>query len=232
MNSYMHRKFFWIYAALIAASALCVSLSIFRVFFSARLTHAHLIWNLFLAWVPIGFSWLAWRWRESRKKVFLCACLWLLFFPNAPYLVTDLIHLRPQGAVPFWFDVVLFQSFICLGLLLTFISLCWMQNLVATLLGRRASWIFIFFVIALTGYGIYLGRFQRWNSWDLFFNPIDLFSDMGKDLLRPRRRLAGLYSMLYAGFLFVAYGLFYALTQLPFQFALASDSKRALPHPP
>ncbi|MEP6662797.1 MAG: DUF1361 domain-containing protein [Verrucomicrobiota bacterium] len=224
MNSFPNRKFFVVLLLLAMASGLCFALSFFRIIYSARLTHAGLLWNLFLAWIPMGFALLAWQCRRSRAKVFFCACLWLLFFPNAPYLVTDLVHLRPQTPVPFWFDVILFQSFICLGLLLTFVSLGWMQNLVANLFGQRAGWIFIFFVIGLTGYGIYLGRFQRWNSWDLFFNPIVLFTDMCKDLWRPRRRVAGLYSMLYAGFLLMAYGIFYAFTHLPFQNSSGKNS--------
>lgn len=211
--------------ALLSAFFLCVSLSIFRIFYSARMTHANLVWNLFLACVPLGFSLLAWKFKDSKIKLLVCSACWLLFLPNAPYLVTDLVHLQSRPPVPFWFDIILFQSFICLGLLMTFLSLYWMQNLVAHLSNRRLSWLFVFFVIGLTGFGLYLGRVERWNSWDLFIHPVELLTDAFKLLLRPRRRITGLYSILYAGFLFIAYGFFYALTHLPIRFS-SSESDR------
>ena len=225
MNPCLNRKIFWILIALAGASALCVSLSIVRVFYSARLTHANLVWNLFLACIPVGFSLLAWKYQNSKIKLLACSACWLLFLPNAPYLVTDLVHLESRPPVPFWFDIILFQSFICLGLLLTFLSLYWMQNLVAQLYSRRLGWLFILFVIGLTGFGLYLGRVQRWNSWDLFVHPIELLSDASQLLLHPRRRATGLYSMLYGGFLFIAYAFFYALTHLPIRFS-SSESNR------
>ncbi|MEO7300777.1 MAG: DUF1361 domain-containing protein, partial [Verrucomicrobiota bacterium] len=79
--------------------------------------------------------------------------------------------------------------------------------------------------IGLTGFGLYLGRVERWNSWDLFIHPVELLTDAFKLLLRPRRRITGLYSILYAGFLFIAYGFFYALTHLPIRFS-SSESDR------
>lgn len=224
MNTFFHRNFFWLLLALGVASALCVSLSIFRIVYSARLTHAYLIWNLFLAWMPIIFALLAWKYKESKIKLLGFSAAWLLFLPNAPYLVTDLVHLSARPPVPFWFDAVLFQSFICVGLLLTFLSLDWMQNLVTHLYNPRISWLFILFVIGLSGFGIYLGRVQRWNSWDLLFSPINLMSDIGQHFLPPRRRTAGLYSILYAAFLLISYTLFYVLTHLPFR--IHSDKER------
>jgi uncharacterized membrane protein len=217
MNTFFFRNFLWRLLALGAASALCVSLSVFRVIHSARLTHAYLIWNLFLAWMPVFLALLAWKYKDSKIKRFGFSGAWLLFLPNAPYLVTDLIHLRERPPVPFWFDAVLFQSYIGVGLLLTFVSLSWMQSLVTHLYNRRISWIFILSAIGLSGFGIYLGRVQRWNSWDILINPLNLMSDIFQHLLPPRRRTAGLYSILYAGFLLISYTLFYMLTHLPFR---------------
>lgn len=204
--------------ALGGAAALCVGLSGVRVLYSARLTHLNLVWNLFLACVPVAFSLLAWKCKDSKFKLLACCACWLLFLPNAPYLVTDLVHLEARPPVPLWFDIILFQSFICVALLLMLVSLYWMQNLVTHLYGRRVGWMFILLVIGLTGFGIYLGRVQRWNSWDLFVHPIGLLSDAFQLLLHPRRRVTGLYSILYAGFILIAYGFFYALTHLPIRF--------------
>jgi uncharacterized membrane protein len=225
VNPNFSRPFVWILIALVAASVLGVGLVVVRVLYSWSLGHCYLVWNLFLAWIPLGFALLAWRFRESRWRLLLCAAAWLLFFPNAPYIMTDLVHLRERPPVPFWFDVVLLQSFVWLGLLLGFVSLYWMQCLVANFVGRRASWLFVLLVIGLTAFGIYLGRFQRWNSWDILANPIGLTVDIFKHLRPPKRRMAGLFSILYATFFFVGYLFLYALTHLPRQALSPADSR-------
>jgi uncharacterized membrane protein len=204
----------WILTALGAASTLCGALFVFRVFYSARLSHAYLLWNLFLAWLPVGFALLCRKPENSKKSRLFFGLLWLLFFPNAPYLITDLIHLRERLPVPLWFDIVLMQSFIGVALLLAFLSLFWMQDLASRVAGPRASWGFVIGVIVLSGFGIYLGRVQRWNSWDAVLNPIDLARDTLAHFTRPKRRVAGLFSILYAGFIFVAYALLYLLRHL------------------
>lgn len=196
---------------LFAASILGTGLVIIRFLFSGRYNYFNLVWNLFLAWIPVGFSMLAWKFKASRAALFLCGFFWLLFFPNSPYLVTDLVHLRERPPVPFWFDLVLLQSFVLLGLTLGFVSLHKMQSLVANFCGRRAGWLFVLIVLGLTGFGIYLGRVQRWNSWDLFISPIDLTTDIFKLMFRPYRRTVGVYSLLYAGFFFIAYACLYLL---------------------
>lgn len=206
------RQLFWLLLLLIAGSVLGVGLVSTRFIASGRFAYFNLVWNLILAWVPVGFSILAWRLKTSRPALLICGFLWLLFFPNCGYILTDLVHLRERPPVPFWFDLVLIQSFILLGLVLGFISLYKMQHLVADFLGRWASWLFVLLVIGLTGFGIYLGRVQRWNSWDLFVSPIDLFTDIFRLMFRPHRRTVGIYSLLYAGFFFAAYACLYLLT--------------------
>lgn len=96
------------------------------------------------------------------------AVLWLLFFPNAPYILTDLLHLRhPRADIPIWFDVLLINWFAWTGVLLGVFSLFIMHGIVMKTFGRIIGWFFVFCV------GIYIGRFLRWNSWDMLLNPID-----------------------------------------------------------
>jgi uncharacterized membrane protein len=92
-----------------------------------------------------------------------------------------------------------------------------MQLLVAQFIGPRGSWFFVLIIIALTGFGIYLGRVQRWNSWDAFLNPFALVTDIFSHFVPPRRRVAGLFTILYSAFFFVAYLLLYGLTHLKFE---------------
>ncbi|MEO6183558.1 MAG: DUF1361 domain-containing protein [Verrucomicrobiota bacterium] len=206
------RQLVWLLLLLVAGSILGVGLVSARFIASGRFAYFNLVWNLILAWVPVGFAMLAWRLKASRLALLVCGFLWLLFFPNCGYILTDLVHLRERPPVPFWFDLVLIQSFILLGLVLGFVSLYKMQELVANFLGRWASWLFVLLVICLTGFGIYLGRVQRWNSWDLFVNPIDLLTDIFRLMFRPHRRTVGIYSLLYAGFFFTTYACLYLLT--------------------
>jgi uncharacterized membrane protein len=208
------RQFAGILFFLVAASIIGTCLVGTRFFVSGRFAYFNLVWNLFLAWMPVGFSMLAWKFKSSRGALLIFGFLWLLFFPNSPYIVTDLVHLRERPPVPLWFDLVLLQSFICLGLILGFLSLYKMQGLVANFYGRFASWLFVLVVVGLTGFGIYLGRVERWNSWDLFVSPIALFSDIFRLLFPPYRRIVGIYSLFYASFFFAAYASLYLLMQI------------------
>jgi len=204
-----------IFLALALASAVGVALVTGRAAVTHRSAYFNLVWNLFLAWLPLGFAFFDGRCRSSPRRFLACACLWLLFLPNSPYIVTDLVHLKPRPPVPLWFDILLVQSFVLTGLLLGFLSLYLMHRLVSHSYGWRIGWLFTLFIFALTGFGIYLGRFERWNSWDLFTSPIALSADIWDMIRHPRaNKTAYVFSALCGTFLFLAYAAFYALTAL------------------
>jgi uncharacterized membrane protein len=204
-----------IFFTLVLVSGIAVALVIVRHLAVPQFAYFHLTWNLFLAWLPLAFAFCAVRFRASQRRCLICAMLWLLFIPNSPYLVTDLIHLHPRSPVPFWFDIVLVQSFVLTGLLLGFLSLYLMHQLVTRRYGWRKGWLFMFLVLGMTALGVYLGRFERWNSWDLFINPIALFADIWDVITRPRaNKKAIVFSTLWYGFLVSTYLAFYALTAL------------------
>lgn len=204
-----------IFLALACASGVAVALVIVRSAASHQLSYFYLVWNLFLAWLPLGFAFFAGRCRTAPRRFLACACLWLLFLPNSPYLVTDLVHLKPRPPVPLWFDILLVQSFVLTGLLLGFLSLYLMHRLVLHSYGWRIGWLFTLVILALTGFGIYLGRFERWNSWDLFTSPIALSADIWDMIRHPRaNKTAYVFSALCGTFLFLTYATFYALTAL------------------
>jgi uncharacterized membrane protein len=100
--------------------------------------------------------------------------IWLLFFPNAPYIITDLIHLNERYNPAAWYDILLLFSSALNGLLLGFYSLYLVHNKLRVQLSERMTWLLVFGFSVLSGYGIYLGRVLRWNSWDLFVHPITL----------------------------------------------------------
>ncbi|HEX9050885.1 MAG TPA: DUF1361 domain-containing protein [Anaeromyxobacter sp.] len=171
-------------AAVLAASALSLALwGVRRRLAGPELDY--LAWNLALAWVPWVAARLAARAR-SRLGSAAAAAVWLLFLPNAPYLVTDLVHLRPDPPVPASFDVLLFASFALAGCALAWGSLDAVHARLAPAVGRARAALAIAAVLLLTGFGVYLGRFERWNSWDLLARPRGVLADAAGALGNPR----------------------------------------------
>lgn len=137
-------------------------------------------WNLFLATVPLlwGAAFQSatrrgqWGWAAG------CFGLWLLFLPNAPYLLTDLIHLGPRPSVPLWFVLALLLSFAGAGTLLGYLSLTRVHRVVEEQFGATTGWLMAGGALMACGFGIYIGRFLRWNSWDMMTRPLDLLRDI------------------------------------------------------
>ena len=202
------------------ASAVSVATVVARVVYSGQGTYVFLIWNLILAWIPLLFSFLAEIAYQKRSKVglwaILCGLGWLVFFPNAPYILTDFFHLQARPPVPLWFDLIVLFSFAWNGIFLGFNSLYVMQRLVAERLGRTVGWVFVLLVLGLSGFGIYLGRFLGWNSWDVLVSPRDLGGDILGRLAHP---LANFQTFAVAFALAVVLGSIYlslyALTRIP-----------------
>jgi uncharacterized membrane protein len=159
---------------LFAGSLLCIALVLVRNVHTGDPDFRYLIWNLFLAWIPFALAVFVYdRWRRRGGGIVLLTLgfLWLLFFPNAPYIATDFVHLRHDPLAPFWYDAVTIAAFAWMGVLLGFASLYLMQTVVRQWRGPVAGWMFAFVAIALGSLGIYLGRFLRLNSWDALEHP-------------------------------------------------------------
>jgi uncharacterized membrane protein len=147
--------------------------------------------NLFLAWIPAVFALIAYNaYRKgSCFGAFValgCAAVWLLFFPNAPYLITDLVHLRPREEMAYWFDQILYMAFAFTGCYLGMVSLILMQSLVRRSFGWIASWVFALASLVAAGFGIYIGRFLRFNSWDLITKPKPLLKEIFNWFRHPK----------------------------------------------
>jgi uncharacterized membrane protein len=159
---------------LLLASLFCVALVGLRVLETGDSTFSGLIWNLFLAWIPFALAVVVydgWRRRRAAGTLFALGALWLLFFPNAPYIVTDFVHLERTADAPYWYDALTLSAFAWTGVLLGFASLFLMQTVVRQWRGVAAGWIFAGAALALGSLGIYLGRFLRLNSWDALEHP-------------------------------------------------------------
>jgi uncharacterized membrane protein len=203
--------------ALTFASAMSVVLVIARMIYTRDTHYAFLIWNLFLAWLPMIFVLLA---REHEKaganpgwRFFAFGGAWLLFFPNAPYIFTDIVHIT-RFYSHFWADLVLVLTTALTGLVIGFVSLYLMQLTVRRMAGEMASWIFIAAVAGLSSFGICLGRFLRLNSWDIIL-PWKLLHRIGTWTAESSPYQVSIaFPILLAAFLFTAYLMLYALTHL------------------
>ncbi len=166
----------------------CFGISVVRVLYSKSFLFLFLNWNLFLAFIP----WLLTNivitnpTLKTKKITYgVLLLVWLLFFPNAPYILTDLFHLRIETAVPIWFDLVMILCFAWTGLLFGFLSLWDIENLFA---GKvHSNWVRLISIILLFlgSFGIYLGRYLRWNSWDILSKPFELVYDISDRFIHP-----------------------------------------------
>ncbi|HEY9151644.1 MAG TPA: DUF1361 domain-containing protein [Anaerolineales bacterium] len=219
-NSIMsHHKYkAGIFILLAFASAICFTLVIARVTYSNTYGYVGLVWNLFLAWIPFVLAYLAYilSWRKMLMYLTIptFAFLWLIFFPNAPYILTDLQHLGQAAAnVPLWYDVILLIWFSWTGMLLGIVSLNLMQEIIKREFGRWFGWVFVIIVAGLSSAGIYVGRFIRLNSWDVFQNPTHAVINLWDWLSDPSLRSFGFIGLYTLFFIFV-YLTIYAFSHL------------------
>jgi uncharacterized membrane protein len=200
-------------ASLAGLSALVVTMIGVRIVYTGNDYHTNLVWNLFLAWIPFVVAiWVYDGYRRGAGNVPLWAAgaLWLVFFPNATYIVTDIKWLRYSAGAPLWYDVVLVAAAAWCGLLLGFASLYMMQAVVRSALGTARAWVFVLAALALSSFGVYLGRFERWNSWDVFTRPRLLVQEVLPSLAHPQDHpKAVAVTVLFTAFLAMTYLVFY-----------------------
>jgi len=158
----------------------------FRILYSGHSRYLFLLWNLFLAWIPFQISiYLAGNKASSKWIAGFLLAAWLLFFPNALYIITDLIHLEAKTNVPIWYDAVLLFTSAGTGLLMAFASLYKVEIFLLKQISHSATNKLMLLCLFMGSFGVYLGRFLRWNSWDIVTNPLDLFKEIAVRFLFP-----------------------------------------------
>ena len=194
---------------LVLSSSLALLLLGARVIGTRQHDYLFLIWNLFLAWVPYAVA-LAIRGLHRRRARALLLlplfALWLGFLPNAPYLVTDFVHLRYRVGAPLWFDAVMLASFAWAGVGLGAASLRVCSHVVRVRRGPLAAAAFVPLAALATGFGIYLGRFVRLNTWDVATRPSTVLAHVFSPLAHPfGHPQAWIVTLTFALFFVVAY---------------------------
>ncbi len=176
-------------AVLLCMSLFSIALSVGRVVFTGKMMFLFMFWNLFLAFVPWFLSTLIYgHLFRNRFLIVFTACIWLLFFPNAPYILTDLVHLGKYPDAPKWFDLIMLLSYGLTGMMYGFVSL---KNISDSLTFKKnVVNLLIILMIYVSCFGIYLGRFLRWNSWDLIYNIDDVLLDVFNQVADPLSNLS------------------------------------------
>lgn len=173
---------------LIFCTLICISAQSFRMYSLDNKGFFFLNWNLFLAIIPYGLTTLAISSesiKNSKIKVGFILMIWILFFPNAPYILTDLYHLKQHLTMPLWYDILLILSYAWTGLLFGLLSLRDLDSILEKWISKRNRILLIVGLLFLSAFGIYLGRFLRWNSWDLINNPQTLMRDIAHRFIYP-----------------------------------------------
>jgi len=200
------------------ASAICVFLVAARIAFSDSERYTSLVKNLFLAWIPFVLAYLAYTLSWKRWHLYfvlpITAFLWLIFFPNAPYILTDLQHLAKETTdAPLWYDVIVMVWFAWTGLLLGIVSLYLIHDIVQRTFGHGVGWVFVFLVSGLSSFGVYLGRFVRFNSWDILNDPKEIVVTILGLAIDPTKRLVA-FTVLFATFYLFVYLTLYSFAHL------------------
>lgn len=164
-----------------------ILLLVSRISYTGSIRYIFLLWNLFLAALPWICSLYFERKNENKKtwQLFLLLAVWLLFFPNSPYILTDLFHLGGGHSVPLWYDLILLLSFAWTGLLYGFLSLLQLEKMARQRWSETKTTILIICLLFIASFGVYLGRFLRWNSWDILSNPLGLLYDISDRFMQP-----------------------------------------------
>lgn len=175
---------------LLASLAFTVVLLAIRVAVSHQTVFLFYVWNLFLAAIPVTVSRKLGKQTKMGVQSWLLLSCWLLFFPNAPYILTDLFHLEKRPPMPLWFDLLLMINAAWTSLMLGLESLRQVEQFLSKHL--KPIWVnaWISFNLLLCGYGIYLGRFLRFNSWDIVTAPYSLLSATFHQVVNPYQNKA------------------------------------------
>lgn len=187
-----------------------VILSVLRIFLFEKFSLVYILWNIFLAIIPFFISsillWLFTN-RSVNKALFIIGgIVWLLFIPNAPYIITDLVHIGEIRSVPALYDSFLLFSAAWVGLLLGMFSINHMEQIFYMKYSKGVTSIIIGLIMLLTSFGMYLGRFLRFNSWDIFENPLSFITGVGEIFSDKANCIeALLYTGLFFFFLIISY---------------------------
>lgn len=176
-------------ASLAVLSLIGIGLLTIRINVSDSMRYVFLVWNLVLAAIPVLLAW----WLVIRVRAhgwlkwqqLLLTLVWILFLPNSFYLITDFIHLRATFEASLLYDIVMLMCFVLAGLALGMTSIYMVQRELMRRLSTYQVWSIVGLVLLASSFAITLGRFTRWNSWDILLKPAGLLFDVSDRVVNP-----------------------------------------------
>jgi uncharacterized membrane protein len=164
---------------LLLFTAFCFALLVVRMFYTHSFEYRFMGINLCLAWIPYLFALRITKLdkKSNSRQIAGLLFLWFIFFPNAPYMLTDMFHLHEFNSAPMWYDLIMLLTFAYTGMMLTFFSFRKLHRKLLTNSSKLLNTAVIFIAFFSSGIGIYLGRYERWNSWEIITKPATLTQD-------------------------------------------------------
>ncbi len=175
-------------SALFIGFIFCALLLTMRIKVTHSFFYLFLIWNLFLAFIPYVITFVLGsqkKWQCSSWILIPTFGIWLLFLPNTPYLISDLQHLKHATHKTIWYDAMLLFVFASYGLYIMTLTIREMRQILSHKIDKKWLGLLLIPIFILCGFGMYLGRFLRWNSWDILQNPMSLFEDIIMRIKHP-----------------------------------------------
>lgn len=183
-----------------------IALLAVRIFFTGSTIYLFYPWNIFLGTLPLFFSSRLLKRHSLNWKTFSLMGCWLLLLPNAPYLVTDIFHFEERPPVPYWYDLLIVVSGAWNGMLLFIISLMQMEQFLRRVINKRWLNMAMLVLLFASGYGIYLGRYLRYNSWDVITKPVTIASSSINHVIHPFQNISlWVFTFLFSSFLSIVY---------------------------
>lgn len=195
----------------------CLALLIARPLVLENFMHRFLAWNLWLAWIPFALTWVVYYARRLHPvAAWPFLVVWLLFLPNTWYLVTDLVHLlyhpylyldQGRANMTYWYDLFMLFQFALCGIALGYASIHQVLYSYSRSLVGRFPALFVLSISMLSGFGVYLGRIQRWNSWDVVREPLRVLQTMLEALTLQHLKLSLVFGVFIAMSYFLIHGI-------------------------
>ncbi|UAB75831.1 DUF1361 domain-containing protein [Mesoflavibacter sp. SCSIO 43206] len=196
-----------IFSTFIGLSVFSLFILMIRMKLTGSYYYLFLVWNLFLAFIPFAIStYLSFQQKLNNITIIIISMVWLLFLPNAPYIVTDLFHLQYSHPNRIWLDVLTISAFAVTGMYFFYQSLLTMETIFKKKFGKTTSTYITPLLIVLVAFGVYLGRYLRFNSWEIISQPLSIFESITSIIFNPKTHYnALLFTALFALFLAVFY---------------------------
>lgn len=172
---------------LLVLSLVAVFFHLVRILFNAPVDFS-MDWNLFLSWIPLMAAFfinnITRRFGRLPFLVIAISLFWLAFFPNAPYMITDLAHLSVDYQRDLtWHDTIMLFCYAEVSLFNGLVSLYWIHQTWIRVFNKKTSTTLLLLSLPLAGFGVYLGRVRRMNSWDILHDPRLILENLFQSML-------------------------------------------------